>query len=79
MPEADPRKAANLLRRRLLKNPRDLEALLTLASQLEAAGQVQEAEILARKAHRFGPTGPSPSGSWAGFSSCKAATMTPWP
>jgi hypothetical protein len=60
MPEADPRKATNLLRRRLLKNPRDLEALLALASQLEAAGQVQEAEILARKAHRFAPAAPQP-------------------
>jgi len=60
MLEPDARKAVNLLRRRLLKNPRDLEALLALATQLEAGGQVQEAEALARKAHRFSPAAPQP-------------------
>jgi hypothetical protein len=60
MQEPDPSKAVNLLRRRLLKNPRDLEALVDLAIRLADAGQEQEAETLARKAHRLSPTAAQP-------------------
>lgn len=60
MQAPDPRKAANLLRRRLLKNPRDLEALVALASQLEVEGELQEAETLLRRAHRVSPTAVTP-------------------
>lgn len=60
MPASDPDKAVNLLRRRLLKNPRDLEALVALTAHLTGVGQHEEAEALARKAHRFHPTAPQP-------------------
>jgi hypothetical protein len=60
MPEPDPRKTVNLLRRRLLKTPRDLEALVALAIQLTDGGQEREAEALARKAHRIDPAAPRP-------------------
>lgn len=60
MRESDPRQPANGLRRRLLKNPRDFEALVTLAEQLEIAGQLQEAETLLRRAHRVSPTAERP-------------------
>lgn len=60
MQAPDPRKVVNQLRHRLLKNPRDVEALVALASQLAADGQDREAEALARKAHRVSPGAPQP-------------------
>lgn len=60
MPGSDALKAVNLLRRRLLKTPRDLEALVALTAHLSAIGQAEEAEALARRAHRFHPTAPQP-------------------
>lgn len=57
MPALDP-KAVNLLRRRLLKNPRDLEALIGLSAHFTDAGENRQAEILARKAHRISPASP---------------------
>ena len=52
-------KAVNLLRRRLLKNPRDLEALVALSTHLADAGDNAQAETLARRAHRIGPASPA--------------------
>lgn len=60
MQAPDPRKLVNQLRHRLLKNPRDVEALVALSTQLAAGGQEQEAEVLARKAHRISPAAPQP-------------------
>jgi tetratricopeptide (TPR) repeat protein len=53
-------KALNLLRRRLLKNPRDLDALVALSTHLANAGQDKEAETLARRAHRVSPAAAQP-------------------
>jgi Flp pilus assembly protein TadD len=58
MHETDPRKAVNLLRRRLLKTPRDLDALVALSAYLADLGQDKEAETLARRAHRISPAAP---------------------
>lgn len=62
MPALDP-KAVNLLRRQLLKKPRDLEALVALSTHFADAGDNVQAEALARKAQRISPA--SPQVLWA--------------